>query len=176
MTKEEVRTVVLSKLRPENNSIVYDIGAGTGSLTVEAANLASQGIVYAIEKNEKGIELIEKNREKFELKNIKVIKGEAPQSLSDLPRVDRIIIGGSGGNLDSILETAKKKLKDTGRIVITAVTLETLFQAKKHLEKLNFKYEICNITVTRTRQIADYHMLKGMNPVFIISADRGGYR
>jgi len=170
MTKEEIRTIVISKLRLESDSTVYDIGAGTGSLTIEAANLVNRGVVYAVEKDRKGIELIKKNSQKFGMNNVNIVKGEAPGILNGFPLADRIIVGGSGGKLDEILRKGKKKLKKQGRIVITAVTIDTLSQAKKSLERLNLTFNICNIAVTRAKKVADYQMLKGMNPVFIISA------
>jgi precorrin-6B methylase 2 len=126
--------------------------------------------VYAVEKDRKGIELIKKNSQKFGMNNVNIVKGEAPGILNGFPLADRIIVGGSGGKLDEILRKGKKKLKKQGRIVITAVTIDTLSQAKKSLERLNLTFNICNIAVTRAKKVADYQMLKGMNPVFIISA------
>ncbi|KXS43888.1 MULTISPECIES: precorrin-6Y C5,15-methyltransferase (decarboxylating) subunit CbiT [unclassified Candidatus Frackibacter] len=172
MTKEEVRAVTMAKLRLKEDSIVYDIGAGTGSLTIEAALLASKGQVWAIERESKGIELIEKNINKFGLDNVGVIAGKAPSALNNLPPVDRVIIGGSGGKLEEILEVVNQKLEPAGRIVINAITLETLSAAKDILLDLNYSLDIVNISVTRTREVGNYHMLQGQNPVYIITGER----
>ncbi|SEM57252.1 cobalt-precorrin 7 C15-methyltransferase [Candidatus Frackibacter sp. WG12] len=172
MTKEEVRAVTMAKLRLKEDSIVYDIGAGTGSLTIEAALLASKGQVWAIERESKGIELIEKNINKFGLDNVGFIAGKAPSALNNLPPVDRVIIGGSGGKLEEILEVVNQKLEPAGRIVINAITLETLSAAKDILLDLNYSLDIVNISVTRTREVGNYHMLQGQNPVYIITGER----
>jgi len=173
MTKEEVRTISLSKLRLKDDSIVYDIGAGTGSLTIESALLASKGRVYAIEREAEGVDLIKSNAAKFQVSNLEVIQGSAPKALLDLPEVDRVFIGGSGGKLEEILDVIDKKLKAKGRIVINAITLNTLNSSIKKLEELAYDFEICNIAVTRTRQVGDYQMLQGLNPVYIISGEKG---
>jgi cobalt-precorrin-6B (C15)-methyltransferase len=173
MTKEEVRTISLSKLRLKDDSIVYDIGAGTGSLTIESALLASKGRVYAIEREAEGVDLIKSNAAKFQVSNLEVIQGSAPKALLDLPEVDRVFIGGSGGKLEEILDVIDKKLKAKGRIVINAITLNTLNSSIKKLEELAYDFEICNIAVTRTRQVGAYQMLQGLNPVYIISGEKG---
>ncbi|GAB6100473.1 hypothetical protein JCM16358_23520 [Halanaerocella petrolearia] len=169
MTKEEVRAVTISKLRLKRDSIVYDIGAGTGSLTVEAALQAKQGRVYAIEREVDGVELIRNNLTKFELDNVEVIGQEAPAALKDLPTVERVMIGGSGGQLDKILKVVDQKLVNNGRVVINAITLDTLTTAREELERLDYDLEICNLAVTRTKEVGEYQMLQGMNPVYIIS-------
>jgi cobalt-precorrin-6B (C15)-methyltransferase len=173
MTKEEVRAVSLAKLRLKEDSIVYDIGAGTGSLTIETALLSSKGRVYSIERQAEGIQLIKSNTDKFKVSNVEIIKGSAPEALLDLPEVDRVFIGGSGGKLIDILDEIDKKLKTKGRVVINAITLNTLNASINKLKKLNYEFEICNIAVTRTRQVGDYQMLQGLNPVYIISGEKG---
>ncbi len=176
MSKEELRTVTIAKLRPKNDSIICDIGAGTGSLSIEAALLASEGKVYAVERKKAGVQLIKENMKKFELNNINILEKEAPEGLSSLPMLDRVIIGGSGGKLKEILKIIDKKLKNTGRLVINAITINTLSIAIEVLEEMNYSLEIVNIAVTRTNKVANYHMFKGMNPVYIISAEKGGRR
>ncbi|OCL26129.1 precorrin-6Y C5,15-methyltransferase (decarboxylating) subunit CbiT [Orenia metallireducens] len=173
MTKEEVRAVSLAKLRLKEDSIVYDIGAGTGSLTIETALLSSKGRVYSIERQAEGIQLIKSNTDKFKVSNVEIIKGSAPEALLDLPEVDRVFIGGSGGKLIDILDEIDKKLKTKGRVVINAITLNTLNASINKLKKLNYEFEICNIAVTRTRKVGDYQMLQGLNPVYIISGEKG---
>lgn len=172
MTKEEVRAVIISKLRLNDDYIIYDIGAGTGSISIEAASQAVTGKVYAIERNEEGIELIKKNASKFELDNIKIICGQAPKSLIDLPAPDRVVIGGSGGYLKQILSTVDSRIKQDGRIIITAVTINTLSSTLTELERRNYQLDICNIAVTRTRKVSDYHMFQAQNPIYIISAEK----
>ncbi len=173
MTKEEVRTIIISKLRLKSSHIIYDIGAGTGSITVEVARQATKGKIYAIESNEEGIELIKKNAEVFHLDNIKIIAGQAPDALSNLPSPDRVIIGGSGGQLKEIIYFLDNKINNKGKIVIPAVTINTLNSAVTNLEKLGYKLDICNIAVTKTRKVSDYHMFKALNPIYIISAEKG---
>jgi cobalt-precorrin-6B (C15)-methyltransferase len=172
MTKEEVRAITISKLRLNRDSIVCDIGAGTGSLTIEAGLVAKKGEVWAVEKNSEGVELIKENKDSFGLDNVKVISGEAPTVLVDLPALDRVIIGGSGGNLAEILEIVDQKLVANGRIVINAITLETLLEAKEGLKDLDYDLDIVTVNIARTEEVGSYHMLKGQNPVYIISGER----
>ncbi|MFW5976740.1 MAG: precorrin-6Y C5,15-methyltransferase (decarboxylating) subunit CbiT [Bacillota bacterium] len=172
MTKEEIRIITISKLRIRDDSIIYDIGAGTGALTVEAAIRAGKGKVYAVEKEIERSKLIARNVSKFNLENVKVITGEAPSALKELPPADRIIIGGSGGKLKPILNQIDKKLATDGRIVINAVTLDTLVEIYDLFNKLDYDFDICNIAVTRGKDIAGYKMLKALNPVYIISGEK----
>lgn len=172
MTKEEVRAVIISKLRLNSGHLVYDIGAGTGSISIEAALQVEEGKIYAVERKREGIALIRKNAHRFELDNIEIVAGQAPESLDELPVPDRVVIGGSGGYLKQILNVINSKIKDEGRIVITAVTTNTLHSAITKLERLNYRLDICNVAVTRTRKVADYHMFNALNPVYIISAER----
>ncbi|MFW6269184.1 MAG: precorrin-6Y C5,15-methyltransferase (decarboxylating) subunit CbiT [Bacillota bacterium] len=172
MSKEEIRAVIISKLRLKNKHIVYDIGAGTGSVSIEIAQQAKEGRVYAIERKKEAIDLIVKNTKEFELENIKIIEGNAPEKLSDLPSPDRVFIGGSDGQLANILKGVDNKIKSDGRIVVTAVTINTLNLAIKTFEKLNYELNISNIAVTRTKKVNDYHMFKALNPIYIISANR----
>ncbi|AZO95929.1 precorrin-6Y C5,15-methyltransferase (decarboxylating) subunit CbiT [Halocella sp. SP3-1] len=170
MTKEEIRAVVIAKLRLKPGQIVFDIGAGTGSISIEAAFQVGEGIVYAVERKEEALNLIKENAANFGLNNIEFVPGEASQVLASLPAPDRVIVGGSGGNLQEILKIINKKLKNRGRIVITAVTTNTLNQAIASLEALQYQLNICHIAVTRTKKIADYHMFAALNPVYIITA------
>ncbi|TDO92177.1 cobalt-precorrin-6B (C15)-methyltransferase [Halanaerobium saccharolyticum] len=170
MTKEEVRSVIISKLRLKKNQTAYDIGAGSGSVSVEMGLFLEEGTVYALERKKKALNLIKRNVKKFKLKNIEVIETEAPEGISDLPEADRVFIGGSGGHLPAILVAVDQKLKDAGRIVLTAVTINTLTTAVQELEKLNYQLDIVNIAVTRTKNISNYQMFRALNPVYIISA------
>ncbi|MGM0369479.1 MAG: precorrin-6Y C5,15-methyltransferase (decarboxylating) subunit CbiT [Bacillota bacterium] len=172
MTKEEVRAVTIAKLRLNKDSTVYDIGAGTGSLTVEAALQAVTGTVYAIERESEGVDLIQQNIDKFSLDNVEVISGLAPAVLKELPLVERVVIGGSGGQLKEILTVVDNKLSNGGRVVINAITLDTLHLARKELARLDYEIEICNLAVTRTKEVGHYQMLDGLNPIYIICGEK----
>ncbi len=169
MTKEEVRSVSLSKMHLKKDSIVYDIGAGTGSVSVESALLAVRGRVYAVECNPKALDLIEENARKFQLDNISVIQGMAPEAMEDLPAPDVVFIGGSKGHLREILQLVMSKTKEA-RIVINAITLETLSEALKCCKDFSIKDdEILELNVSKATSIGNYHMMRANNPIYIIS-------
>lgn len=172
MTKQEIRILTLVKAQIPPDGIIYDIGAGTGSLSVEAARLAPKGRVYALEKNPEGVRLIRANAANFALRNISVIEAEAPYGLEELPLCSNVLIGGSSGNLHEILEVIKAKLKSNGRIVINCVTVQTLLQAIDYFRnhEREFRYEAIQVQVTRLQQIGPYDMAKAVNPVYILTA------
>lgn len=171
MTKAEVRALTIAKLRPKKESIIYDIGAGTGSLTIEAALLADQGHVYAIERKLEGIDLIRLNLERFGVHNVKLIHGEAPEAIRNLPPADRVIIGGSGKRFKEIFMLLDKTLLLPGaRVVINLVTFNTLSEVYQLLNEMNYKYEICQLSVAKGSKLGDYELFKAMNPVFVITA------
>ncbi|MGN0405122.1 MAG: precorrin-6y C5,15-methyltransferase (decarboxylating) subunit CbiE [Bariatricus sp.] len=172
MTKEEVRTLSLANLRLTRDAVLYDIGAGTGSVSVEAA-LQAPGIrVYAVEKKEEGIELIHANKQKFMTDNLEVIHGVAPQALEGLEMPTHVFIGGSSGNLKEILRCVRRKNPNV-RIVINAISLETLKEVMEAAEEgLLQEPEIRQIVASRSRKLGDYHMMMGMNPVYIVSDGR----
>ncbi len=174
MTKREIRILTLTLARIKPQSIVWDIGAGTGSLSIESAFMAPQGMVYAIEKNPEACGLIAKNKERFSLENLKIIPGNAPEALSNLPVPDVCIIGGSGGNLKTILAQAWQKLKEEGRLLITAVTMETALTAIDFMENSGaFHFDINLVNVTKIQKQNKIHMFAAQNPVFIISGWKG---
>lgn len=169
MTKEEVRTVSLSKMKIQKDSIIYDIGAGTGSISVEAAILATKGRVYAIECNKEAVSLIKQNARKFQVDNINVIEGMAPEVMGNLPAPDIAFIGGSKGNLRKILQVLRIKSKKT-RIVINAITLETLSEALACCKEFSItEDEILELQITKASSIGNYHMMKAQNPIYIIA-------
>ncbi|MCX7923586.1 MAG: precorrin-6y C5,15-methyltransferase (decarboxylating) subunit CbiE [Clostridia bacterium] len=170
MTKEEVRTVSLAKLRLSDNSIVYDIGAGTGSVSVECGLVCKKGKVYAVERNSEAAELIEKNAHKFGLANIEIIEGYAPSALNVLPKPDRVFIGGSSGNMHDILEWIYCECENV-RVVVNTVTIESTYEAIEGLESKGFKdIEITNVSVSRSRPVGGKHLMQALNPVYIICA------
>ena len=168
MTKSEVRAVCLSKLSLSSSDIAYDIGCGTGSVTIEMAFSAYDGKVYAFDKNEEAISLLEQNCQKFHLDNVEAICGLAPECLKDLPVPDVAFIGGSSGNMDEIvsyLYGINSKIK----LVITAVTLENAMAALDSLKNIGIKSDIVQVAVSKGRGIGELHMLIAQNPIFIIS-------
>lgn len=173
MTKSEVRIVSLSKLRLQRDSVVYDVGAGTGSVAVEAALLASDGFVYAIEKKEEAAELIEANRRKFAADNLAVVRGTAPEAMKDLPAPTHVFVGGSSGNLRRILEAVLEK-NPLVRIVVNCIALETAAEALDCIRSLPLAdVDIISVSVGKAKEIGKYHMMMGQNPVTVISCSGG---
>jgi cobalt-precorrin-6B (C15)-methyltransferase len=172
MTKEEVRTVTMSKLRLHEEALVLDIGAGTGSLSIECAFKASRGKIYAIERNSEGVQLIHKNKDKFNRKNVEVIDGLAPMDLPKDLVFDSIIIGGTGGNMTPVLDYCKAHLKEEGWLVANMITLENmstfLTYAKNHFRNV----EVVQINVSKSKMLKDITMMMANNPIFIISAQK----
>jgi len=150
MTKREIRMFALAQAAIAETDVVWDIGAGTGSLSVESALLTKRGKVFAIEKEIEGCGLISQNAEKFCCTNIKVICGSAPEVLRDLPDPDLIWVGGSGGNLQGILAAGAEKMKPGGRMVILSILVETLQETLRFISEQPFAtYEACGLQVTR---------------------------
>ena len=171
MTKSEIRSVSLSKLQLRPGDIVYDVGAGTGSVSVEMALQAYEGSVYAVEFNEEALDLIRRNAENFGVWNLEVVSGKAPEALENLPIPDRAFIGGSKGNLAEILELLVKKNPKI-RVVVNAITLETMAEAVEQFKKLGFEdIDIVQIFAAHGKAAGSYHMMQGQNPVFIISGE-----
>lgn len=172
MTKQEIRAISIAKLQLQDDSILVDVGAGTGSIGIEAATYLRNGNVFAIEKEEKGIETLKENINRFKLDNIEVIVGRAPKAIPTI-QYDRMFIGGSTGSMRNILEHFLKYSKGSSRVVINAITLETLADATKLLKDLNFKnIEVVNVVVSRGKSIGPYTMMYGENPIYIITADK----
>ncbi len=173
MTKHEVRILVLAKAKISPTDVIIDIGAGTGSLSIEAALQAPQGQVYAIERHAEGVELIRANGIKFGTSNLKAISGSAPEALDGLPMSDVIFIGGSGGHLGEILKQCDQLLKAKGRLVITAITIETLYEALHIMqEKPEFTVEAFSAQISRIKHIKTSNMLQALNPIYIITCTK----
>ncbi len=168
MTKEEVRTLSLSKLRLNKDSVVYDIGAGSGSVSVEAALKAFDGEVFAIEKKDAAIELIKANKRKFAADNIKIVQGTAPEALSELPPPDRVFIGGSGGRIGEIFDTLLKKNPDV-RMVLNAVSLDTLAEVNSLIKERSLKSRVTLANIARAEDIGGHSIMKSLNPVYIVT-------
>jgi precorrin-6Y C5,15-methyltransferase (decarboxylating) CbiT subunit len=170
MTKQEIRVLALAKAQIGPSDVVVDIGAGTGSLSLEAALQAKQGKVIAIEREEEGIELIKANAGKFGVNNMEIIHGFAPDALQGISRADVIFVGGSGGQLEAILSKADEVLNPGGRLIIMAVTVETLSTALKWAEKQSgFTVTACGVQINRIRVAGPVHMFQALNQVYIIT-------
>ena len=174
ITKEEVRTIQISKARLKLGQTVYDIGCGSGSISIEAAiQIESSGKVLAIDYDENAVELTKKNIEKFNLSNISVLFGNAKEKILDLEEADAIFIGGTGGDTKEIVEISQNKLKAGGRIVIGIILIETLYSVLKVLEKLRFEsIDITQVTISKSRKTSTGTMMLARNPVTIISATK----
>lgn len=173
MTKSEVRSISLSKLQLTEDAVVYDVGAGTGSVSIEIALQAAEGEVYAIEKKEEAAALLEKNKRKFAADHLHIIRGLAPEALADLPAPTHVFIGGSSGNLKEILEVVLAKNSHV-RIVINAIALETVAEALDCLKTLPVKEtDVAAVSVAKAKELGRYHMMMGQNPVYVISCTGG---
>ena len=170
MTKQEIRILTLAKAHIKPDSVVVDIGAGTGSITVEAALLAPHGKIFAVERKLEAVELIRRNVEKFSVDNVEIICAATPDGLENLPDIDAAIIGGSGGKLNEILDVLIGKLKIGGRIVLNAITLQTAATALEYFKRHGVTYEAFQVQITRLERIGRYDMAKALNPVTIITA------
>jgi len=174
ITKEEVRTIQLSKARLNPGQIVYDIGCGSGSISVEAAfQIESKGKVLAVDYDENAVELTKKNLKKFNLSNVSVIFGNAKEKILDLEEADVIFIGGTGGDTAEIVKLSENKLKSGGRIVIGTILIETLYSVLQILDKLKFdSIDITQVTISKSRKTTTGTMMLARNPVTIISATK----
>ncbi|SEN12489.1 precorrin-6y C5,15-methyltransferase (decarboxylating) subunit CbiE [Lihuaxuella thermophila] len=171
ITKKEVRVVSLAELCLRKDSIVWDIGAGSGSVSVEAAKLAPYGQVFAIEKNEADLHNIEANRVKFRT-DFTVVHAKAPDGLDGLPDPDAVFIGGSGGELKELIHVCGTRLKQGGRIVINAATVETLATSQEALKAQGFAVRIILLQTARSKPILQMTRLEGLNPVYVIVGER----
>ncbi|MEI6205160.1 MAG: precorrin-6y C5,15-methyltransferase (decarboxylating) subunit CbiE [Desulfuromonadales bacterium] len=173
ITKQEVRAVTLAKLQLQDDLVLWDIGAGSSSVSIEASNLMPNGRIFAVEKNRQCIGFITENLKKFCARNIKLIEACAPDGLDDLPDPDRVFIGGAGGKLDEVIDTVSLRLKTEGVVVINAVTLDTLTRAVEFLEDHGFTVEATCVNIAKTRNLTEYKMFEAQNPVYVISARKG---
>lgn len=170
MTKQEVRSVSMSKLAPRPADLIYDIGAGTGSCSVELALLAPRGKVLAFERNPEAVELLGKNKERFGLANLEIVAGEALENIKGMPAPDCVFVGGSGGDLCEMLDVIYGK-NSRCRVVINAITIETLAEvAAYYKDKKDYSLEIVNVFAARSRHLGSYSLMMAQNPVYVMTA------
>jgi len=174
ITKEEVRTIQISKARLCPGYIVYDIGCGSGSITVEAAlQIESSGKIYAVDIDPKAVDLTRKNLDKFGISNVDVILGDAKQKIPSLPLADAIFIGGTGGDTKDIVNLCYDKLKPGARIVVGIILIETLYSVMEAMNKLNFdSVDMTQITISKSKKTSTGTMMLARNPVMVISATK----
>lgn len=170
MTKQEVRAAVLAKLAVRPGDILWDVGAGTGSVSVELALAAPRGRVYAVECRPEGCALIKANREKFRTRNLVLVEGLAPAALSDLPAPDAVFIGGSKGSLAAIVDAALDKNPDA-RICVSAIALETLSAAVAALTAKGRTVQVSQIAVSRAKAVGGLHLMMAQNPIYLITGE-----
>ncbi|MEA5508172.1 precorrin-6y C5,15-methyltransferase (decarboxylating) subunit CbiE [Crocosphaera sp. UHCC 0190] len=172
MTKREIRMIILGELCLKPPQIIWDIGAGTGSVSVEIARLCPTSQVYAVEKTAIGITLINKNTQRFNVNNVISIEGKAPAILNNLPNPDRIFIGGSGGNLVEILNFCQHKLTQEGLIIIAVATLENLGISLNWLKNQAWHYQLLDLQISRSVSLSNLTRFSPLNPVTLITGSR----
>lgn len=170
MTKQEVRAAVLAKLAPRAHDILWDVGAGTGSVSVELALAASWGRTYAVECSSEACALIRANREKLGAWNLRLVQGTAPQALDALETPDAVFIGGSKGTVEQTVELVLDR-NPKARICISAICIETLYQAVQALQNRALRPEVIQIGVSRGKAAGSLHLLMANNPIFLITGN-----
>ena len=169
MTKEEVRSISISKLALTQGAVVYDIGAGTGSISLECALQAVDGVVYAIEKKADALELLAKNKKNLGVANLEIVAGLAPEALDTLPAPTHAFVGGSSGNMREIIDCLLQKNPQV-RIVINCIALETVAEVMDILKEKSFSHQdIAAVSVAKSKTLGSYHMMMGQNPVYVIT-------
>lgn len=172
MTKSEIRAVCMSKLQIDPASVCWDIGAGTGSVSVEMALAAPKGRVFAVEMKDNAAGLIKENFRRFNTGNAELVLGKAPEACLDLPSPDRVFIGGSSGNIRGIIACVLKK-NPNARIVAAAVSLETAGELTSCIKEFGFSEpEVVSVQVSRNRKTGDYNLMIAQNPVWIFTMQK----
>ena len=172
ITKEDIRTIAISKLRLKEGHSAIDVGCGSGSITVELC-LQTKGKVYAIDFDEKAVELTKRNLQKFGVKAEEVILGKAQDILPKLSEVDAVIVGGTWGDTKQVIELAVGKLKKGGRIVIDTIVIETMYHALAAINELELKeIDITQVIISKARKVTTGTMMLARNSVMIISATK----
>lgn len=173
ITKREVRAVSLARMQLRSDSIVWDIGAGSGAVGLEAARLCADGYVYAIEKNSDDFAIASDNCRNLGIHNYSLTHGKAPQGMEQWPAPDAVFIGGSGGELNELIRLILSRLKPNGWLVMNFVTFENVAIAIATLKSLDAEWDITQLQASRSRPILDMHRLAAENPVWILCATRG---
>jgi precorrin-6Y C5,15-methyltransferase (decarboxylating) len=172
ITKQEVRAISLAKMHLTDESIFWDIGAGSGAVSIEASFLIRKGRIYAIEKNDADVAIIRKNLRKFRVPNVEVVQTFAPDGLGNLPDPTTVFIGGSGGRMEEILDFVSQRLKPGGRIVINIVALENLGAAVNTLKARGFVTDVTLVNIARSTSVMELTRLEALNPVFVVAAGK----
>jgi len=171
ITKDEVRAVTLHKLQLPDAGVFWDVGAGSGSVSLEAARLFPRLSVFAVERDEEQIKNMTANRDRFQVQNTTILHGQAPDILTELPSPDRVFIGGSGGSIGAIIEMISNKMK-RGIIVVNATTVETLNLTVEAFKRAHYLVQVSQISVSRMKSIGDGHFFSAQNPVFVIKGEK----
>jgi len=170
ITKREVRAVSLARMQLKENSIVWDIGAGSGSVGLEAAQICTAGYIFAIEKNKADSDIVQQNKIRLGICNYKLFNARAPEYLNKWPRPDAIFIGGSGGKLDALIKFCLEQLNEGGCLVMNFVTLENLNVATETLKQLDATWDVTQLQASRSKPILHMHRMQAENPVWIVCA------
>lgn len=168
MTKKEIRTLILAQLALQPQQVIWDLGAGTGSVSIEIARLVPSVKIYSVEKTAMGISAIKANIQRFEVSNVEAIAGKAPQALADLPDPDRIFIGGSGGELGSILNICRKRIAEGGVVVLALATIEHLTEVLAWTKENHWQHSLLQVQIARSSAVADLTRFAPLNPVTIV--------
>lgn len=171
LTKKEIRVLTIGQMNVQHNSVVWDIGTCTGSVAIEAAKIAKEGAVYAIEKNEADLENAKENFRKFRA-DVTAVHGKAPEGLAEFASPDAVFIGGTAGNIEGIFDECCSRLNPGGRIVMNVVTIENLYQAVQAFKTRGFQAELTLAQISRSKPILHLTRMEGLNPVYIITAKR----
>lgn len=172
ITQAEVRSIALAQLDVRPTSIVWDIGAGSGSVAIEAAQLAEQGVVYAVEPEPADIALIQSNAEAFGVPNVRVVAGRAPEVLSPLPEPDAIFIGGTGRQVGAVLTASYERLAPGGRMAVNVVTVDSLAAAYQTLRSLAGHVSLWNVSIARGIEQMDRVRFEAVNPTFLLAVTK----
>ncbi len=168
MTKQMVRSAILALLNPASREVCWDVGAGTGSVSIELAACCRQ--VWAVERKDEACELILRNREALHAWNLRLVRGTAPQALADLPAPDAVFVGGSGGQLPKILDSVLAK-NPGARLCVSAIALETLQTALESFARLGLEPQVRQIAVSATKTVGKLHLLEAGNPIFLLAGN-----
>ena len=174
MTKEDIRALSIWKMNLKENSTVLDVGSGTGTITVQASKISSNGVVYSIERDEDAISTTKINLDKFDCTNVILDEGDAVEILEKYIKeekaFDSIFIGGSGGSLEKIIDMCNKLLIENGTIVMNFITLDNAYKAIEVMKKLNYIVDISQVNISKNR--GQSYMMIANNPIYIVQCVR----